>query len=59
LGVSKAQKLSKSSRTSSGRLYTGIIKEKSLAIIDTNLHNANELFVLKISHKKTPPKRGF
>jgi hypothetical protein len=57
--VSKAQKLSKSSRTSSGRLYTGIIKEKSLAIIDTNLHNANELFVLKISHKKTPPKRGF
>jgi hypothetical protein len=43
LGDSKAQKLSRSSRISSGRLNTGIINQKSLAIIDTKLHKVIEL----------------
>ena len=36
-GESKSQKLSSNSLISSGLLYTGIINEKSLAIIHTNL----------------------
>ena len=43
LGASKEQKLSRSSLTSSGRLKTGIINEKSLAIIDTKLNKVIEL----------------
>jgi hypothetical protein len=43
LGDSKAQKLSRSSLISSGRLKTGMINEKSLAIIDTKLHKEIEL----------------
>jgi hypothetical protein len=43
LGVLKPQKLSKSSLISSGRLKTGIINEKSLAIILTKLIKEIEL----------------
>tara|TARA_B110000902_G_scaffold64139_1_gene76037 strand:- start:1665 stop:1856 length:192 start_codon:yes stop_codon:yes gene_type:complete len=43
LGVFKAPKLSRSSLISSGRLKTGIINEKSLAIIYTKLIKEIEL----------------
>ena len=42
-GESSTQKLSSNSLISSGLLYTGIINEKSLAIIQTNLKNEFEI----------------